>query len=158
MSFLESWIFSRNQNSPNARPDVSYCLHFIACNPNLHEFNQKGIRVLWWAAPPQHEHGPASQQSLNGIILVSRSWRWRVSPVSGNEEGIRACHDQLTPTAFITCQQRPGLFLLFDFWLSFSASKLWDQRETLNFQNITSSGRKLDQICLTEIKFLIHSI
>ena len=60
MSFLESWIFSRNQNSPKARPVVSYCPHVRACNPNLHEFNQKGIKVLWWAAPPQHADQPPS--------------------------------------------------------------------------------------------------
>ena len=31
-------------------------------------------------------------------------WFPEAGDVSGNEEGIRACHDPLTPAAFITCQ------------------------------------------------------
>ena len=65
-----------------------------------------------------------TSKPLNGIILVSRSWR--VTPVAGNEEYIR-CQGKMAPRAVITCQARQGLFLLFDFWLSFSASKWWDQ-------------------------------
>ena len=135
---------------------VSLCPHVRACNQNLHEFNQKGIRVLRWGEPPQHS--PPYKQALlalNGIILVSRSWR--ATPVSlemRNISGVRANWHQ-EPSSRVNWGRDCSSYLTFG---CHSLHPNDGIRETLNFQNITSSGRILDKISLTEIKILIHSI
>ena len=135
----------------------SYCPHVRACNQNLHEFNQKGIRELRWAQPPQHS--PPSKQALlalNGIILVSRSWR--VTPVylemRNTISGVMANWHQ-EPSSRVKRGRDCSSYLTFG---CHSLHPNDGIRETLNFQNITSRGRILDKISLTEIKILIHSI
>ena len=91
---------------------------------------------------------------LNGIILVSRSWR--ASPVAGNENisGVRANWHQ-KPSSRVKRGRDCSSYLTFG---CHSLHPNDGIRETLNFQNITSSGRILEKISLTEIKILIHSI
>ena len=151
-SFLEI------KQSPNAReaarPGVSYCPHVRACNPNLHEFNQKGIRVLWWAVPPQHAAQPPSN------LWMASLW----FPEAGDGECLRYLEmRKVSGHVMIHWHRQPSsrvktVPLIWLLVVILCIQIMGSERETLNFQNITSSGRKLDQLCLTEIKFLIHSI